>query len=550
MNEILSVLGIALIGGLFGAFLFKKLNIPQVVGYLALGIILGESGFKLIPADYINNTLGPLNELAFGIIGFLVGGELSLKIFKKYGSQFTAILLGEGLLAFFLVGIPSTIILYFVVHDWVIASAAGVVFGAIASATDPASTIDVLWEYRSAGVLTTAIVAIVALDDALAMTLYSLGTATAQVLIGDSGSILGEVGKTLLELGGALLLGALFGAVLNLLIRRTGDDRIMTLALSFILLSISAATMLHFDVILVTMAMGMALCNLAPKRSKELFSIVRKFSTPIYILFFVMVGARLTIGAMPGWIWLLIAVYVIARSIGKFIGAKIGGRLSNAEPVVQNYLGLAPFAQGGVAVALSIQASRHLDGIMIGEISLGQAVIFTVTTTTLIVQVIGPIFTRMAIKLGKEAGRNVTEEDIINELSIEQVMVHDADAISQHSPVREAIDRFSHSDTTACPVVNQGGELQGVLTFNALKEALSNQDCWDWLLVDDVMSSDTDHFTPDQSLKQVIHDMHMMQVEAVPILASEEDRRPLGVLEQRTMRRIIREELVRRQSSI
>jgi len=103
-----------------------------------------------------------------------------------------------------------------VVHDWIISIAAGVVFGAIASATDPASTIDVLWEYRSAGVLTTAIVAIVALDDALAMTLYGLGTSAATILTQSGGD---SVGVTLLhtgiELGGAILLGVICGFVLN-----------------------------------------------------------------------------------------------------------------------------------------------------------------------------------------------------------------------------------------------------------------------------------------------------------------------------------------------
>ncbi|HKL21672.1 MAG TPA: cation:proton antiporter, partial [Tichowtungia sp.] len=191
---LLTIIGLCIFLGVIGAWLFQKLRIPQVVGYIVIGVLIGQSGFQLVDqADIL--ALRPFNLFALGLIGFLVGGELHGSIFKKYGKQFTAILLGEGLAAFLLVGISCTLIVQMICHDWIVSLAAGTVFGAIASATDPASTIDVLWEYRTAGVLSTAIVAIVALDDALAMTLYGIGTSTAQMLTSGEGSITAELGQ-------------------------------------------------------------------------------------------------------------------------------------------------------------------------------------------------------------------------------------------------------------------------------------------------------------------------------------------------------------------
>ena len=190
---VLGVLGICIAGGVIGAWIFQKLNIPQVVGYIVIGVLIGDTGFGLLhPEDIV--ALRPFNNFALGLIGFLVGGELSGSIFKKYGKQFTLILLGEGLTAFLLVGISSTLIVYLVCHSWVTA---------IAAATDPASTIDVLWEYRSAGVLSTAIVAIVALDDALAMTLYGLGTSVATILTQEGGDA--SIGLIMLHTSGELV---------------------------------------------------------------------------------------------------------------------------------------------------------------------------------------------------------------------------------------------------------------------------------------------------------------------------------------------------------
>jgi len=401
---VLAVLGICVAGGVIGAWLMQKLKVPQVVGYIIVGVLIGDTGFGLLhPADIA--ALGSFNNFALGLIGFLVGGELSGSIFKKYGKQFTAILLGEGLAAFTLVGVASTIIVNLVVHDWVTSIAAGVVFGAIASATDPASTIDVLWEYRSAGVLSTAIVAIVALDDALAMTLYGLGTSVANILTHSGGDSVGvALMHTGIELGGAILLGVVSGFVLNAMMHYMPQtEKRLGISIGILLLCIGLSISFNMDVILSTMAVGIVLINQAPKRSKKLFETVRSFSTPIYIIFFVLVGARLSLGSMPLWLWGLVAAYVVMRSLGKWLGAYWGGRFSKAEKPVQQYMGMALFAQGGVAVGLSIVASHNLQHIQVTpEMTLGDMIIFTVTATTLCVQLIGPAFVKFAIKKSGE----------------------------------------------------------------------------------------------------------------------------------------------------
>jgi len=87
---ILLILGIAVSGGILSAVIVKRLSIPQVLGYLVMGIIIGESGFKLVTRADIE-TLSPLNFFALGVIGFLVGSEIRFETFKKYGRQFSCI---------------------------------------------------------------------------------------------------------------------------------------------------------------------------------------------------------------------------------------------------------------------------------------------------------------------------------------------------------------------------------------------------------------------------------------------------------------------------
>ena len=127
--------------------------------------------------------LEPFNMFALGIIGFLIGGELKREIFVKFGRQVITILLFEGLAAFVLVASLSFAISWYF-FDWKTGLAVGVVFGAICAATDPASTMSVLWEYKSRGPLTSMLTAIVALDDALALILYAVCIGVAGVVVG------------------------------------------------------------------------------------------------------------------------------------------------------------------------------------------------------------------------------------------------------------------------------------------------------------------------------------------------------------------------------
>ncbi|MFA7257000.1 MAG: cation:proton antiporter [Kiritimatiellales bacterium] len=548
---LLTIIGLCVLLGGLGAWIFQKLHVPQVVGYIVIGVLIGESGLRVVQtADIL--ALRPFNLFALGLIGFLVGGELHGSIFKKYGKQFTAILLGEGLAAFFLVGIFSTLIVYLVSHSFPAALAAGVVFGAIASATDPASTIDVLWEYRTAGVLTTAVIAIVALDDALAMTLYALGTSAAQMLTSGTADVGKELVGVCIELFGSVFLGLGAGFGLNLILRfLPHKERRLGLALGVILLTISAAVVFKMDVILATMSIGILLTNIAPRRSKELFEVVRSFSAPIYILFFVLVGARLGIRNMPPWIWGLVVVYVAMRSLGKWLGSFWGGRISKAEPAVCKYMGLSLFAQGGVAVGLSIMASQHLQGIQITEtMSLGDMIIFTVTATTLVVQLIGPPCTKLAVRLAGEIDRNITEEDVIAEMCVGDAMNPEVQPIPEDMPLSLVLRQFARRDALVYPVVSTTGKIQGVLTFDSLKELLADADSWQWLVAGDVMEPVKDRTTALMKLADVLDDMNRAQIEAMPVLSGDGSEEAAGILDLRYARRRIREELIRRTSAV
>ncbi|MFI4911283.1 MAG: cation:proton antiporter [Sedimentisphaeraceae bacterium JB056] len=544
LNVIL-MMGIVIFGGIIGAKLFQKLHIPQVIGYIVIGLIIGESGFRLVGADTIK-TLEPLNYFALGIIGFMIGGELKSELFKKYGKQFTAILIGEGVLAFVIVGCVSTGVAYLFTKDAKLSVALGVVLGAISSATDPASTIQVMWEYKTRGVLTTAATAIVALDDALALTLYGIGTSVAGILTGGGeGGIMASLGHAAYELLGALVLGVISGFILDIILKKIDDnDSVLAFALGIILLTIGISVALKLDVILSSMAVGLTLVNVAPRASVRTFDLVKKATPPIYILFFVFVGAGIKISNLSMLAWVLVIIYVIGRSVGKMCGASIGAKVSGAASSVKKYLGLCLFAQGGVAVGLSIVASHKFAD----QPQIAQLIVIVVTTTTLIVQFLGPSAVKIAVKKAGEINMNITDEDLIKTLKVSDVMETEPTVIKQDDTLKNVLDIFGQTDSLFYPVVDRAKKLIGVITIEGIKETFKYQDSAHWLLACDVMLPVMDRLLPNEPLEEAIRHMRTYNSDYACIVDDED--KMIGLFNLPAVnRRISAEVLARREQT-
>lgn len=392
--DLLLLLGVASLLGLIGGRLFKALGIPRVVGYIAVGLLLGNSVTNIISLELLS-SLSPMTDLALALMGFMIGGELKKSVFQRFGMQMIIIVLFEGLMAFALVT--------FLVTAFTDNLALGILLGALASATAPAATVDVLWEYKSKGPLTTTILGIVALDDSLALILYGFSLAYARALLdGGSLSLMTGLGQPLIEILGSLALGLLAGWSICWVLRRLVErDEVLVLAVGIILLLGGLSNGLNLSLILTEMAFGAALVNFAPNASRKVFDLIKGIAPPIYIIFFILVGAQLKLGLLTQ-VGVLSLIYVGGRTLGKMSGAWMGGSLGKAEPSVRKYLGFALFSQAGVAVGLALAIAQEFNRAGPAAQEVGALVVNIIAATTFLVQIIGPPFVKFAISRAGE----------------------------------------------------------------------------------------------------------------------------------------------------
>ncbi|MHC4258902.1 MAG: cation:proton antiporter domain-containing protein [Planctomycetota bacterium] len=539
MNVIL-LIGIAIFGGTVGARIFHTLRIPRIVGYVAIGIILGPL-LKIISQQTIRD-LEPFNVFALGIIGFLIGGELKREIFVKFGRQVVAILLFEGLAAFMLVGALSFAITWYF-SDWKTGLAVGVVFGAICAATDPASTMSVLWEYKTRGPLTAMLTAIVALDDALALVLYAICVSVAGVVVGH-----GEVGfvgallSSFYEIFGSIIIGIVAGIVLNWILKRTDEpERILIFCISLALLIIGVAITRELDVIIATMALGITLTNIGSRKVISSFELVRRFSAPIYVLFFVLVGARLNVSIVSTQVGLLAAAYIAGSIIGKTTGAWWGAVYSRTVPTIRKYLGFCLYQQGTIAIALLLMASSRFEG------QVRDLMLSVIISGVFVLQLIGPVFVKIGCKKAGEVGLNITEEDLVRTRTIADIMDRKVPAISSGLSLSEVIKIVSSTDSFYYPVVDNEKKLIGGITLDGIRSTFATQEINDWLVAMDIAEPIITKMNPHMALAEAFSRTRRLGLEYVPVVDGKRADEFVGVLDANAAHRRLSAEVLAKQ---
>lgn len=386
MNLILKVT-IALAVGFIGGKFIEILKLPNVSGYLLIGVLLGSSFFNIISPEDIE-VLEVISELALAFIAFNIGSEFVIKEIKKFGRKIFWITLGEVIGAILLV----FSVMYFVFRQDFPFS---IVIASMSAATAPAATLLVIRQYQAKGPLTKTILPVVALDDILGIIAFGIALALAKVSIsGGSLSVISLILSIGGEIFGSILLGFVLGLILTISVKKLqSHDDYQIASLIAIGLGMGISTALGLSPLLTNIVIGTTLVNLVP-RTDRVFGSVNNFVPAFYVLFFTLAGASLELGILRQ-IGLIGTAYVLARGFGKYIGSYIGSTYVKAENVVKKYLGFALLPQGGISIGLLILVRQQMP-------EYSDAITTIIMFSILIYETSGPIFSKYALKKSGE----------------------------------------------------------------------------------------------------------------------------------------------------
>jgi len=373
-------LGGILLVGLLLSTIAKRTFLPRATLLLMFGAIIGTNALNLIPRLFVDR-FGLIAEMTLLVVGFLLGGKLTRTSLQGHtGMSFSISICAAVLpaMAVFLgmvaLGVETPIAL---------------LLGCFAAATAPAAILDVVQESGIKNRFSELLLLIVVLDDVWALLLFGIGMAIVTSLNGLAGET-SFIGVVAWELGGAVIVGTAIGLPAAYLTGRIKQGQpMLSEALGIVLLCGGVALWLNVSFLIAAIVMGAVVANLARHHDYP-FHAIEGIESLFMVVFFVLAGASLEFDAL-GAIGVVGAVYILCRTLGKYLGAWVGGYLSNSGQDDRLWMGVALLPQAGVAIGMALVASNRFP-------EYRQIMLPIVIASTIVFEIIGPVFTRLAIQ--------------------------------------------------------------------------------------------------------------------------------------------------------
>lgn len=427
MNVALFI-GVLLLLGLIATRATTKISLPNVTAFLVVGLIIAFVCILVDRTGYIGSTGITLREeltrlntfvssIALGFIALSIGEEFKLSKIKEYGSKVLIITFLQAFTAVIFVDAGLLLVCYFCHLNYAIAF----VLGAIATATAPAATLMVIHQYKAKGPLVDLLLPVVAFDDAIGLMVFAISTSIARLFVTTSSiSIVSILLIPLLEIVGSLLIGFILGSLLHFTMKYfKSRNNHMIIVIAFTLLGVGSCIAINtlkindqnlgFSSLLTCMMIGAVYVNSASDENKPILTrdieLMDRWTPFLFTLFFVLSGAHLVTSAYEIFstresnslliIVIVFFTYLILRSLGKYLGAFVGCKITKREKTITNYLGLTLLPQAGVAIGMANQ---------IGEMeafkanNIGNIIVTVVLLATLVYELVGPLLTKYSLK--------------------------------------------------------------------------------------------------------------------------------------------------------
>ncbi len=413
--DVILIVVLMVLAGLYVGRIVERFRIPNVSGYLAVGMMFGV-GLLFLGHTNLFDVFFYLTTFALGFIAFSIGLELDFKKVWKRRNQILIVTLSQALLVFVL----TTLGLFLFGMELHIA----LLLGTVAIATEPGPILFLTKRYKTRGEITDTLVPLHGVEDALAIILFGIALSYAIAVDGGTSlSLLDILHGPVYELFFSIVIGFAIGYAMRTLIRRLDYDDVdkdmvvFVSAVVAILVSIAFASRgfyffgvhVHLSPVLLPMVVGITFTNTSTKLAKhETEHMIDQFSPPIIIGFFTIIGAEIVfmvvdgISQVPlGRFFLYAGIFIALRIIGKVGGSYLGGVLSKSSKNLRKYLGFCLLPQAQAALGLAFYARSQLT-----DTAQGNMLILVVIAGTLVYEMFGPFGLRHSLIRCEEVDEN------------------------------------------------------------------------------------------------------------------------------------------------
>jgi Kef-type K+ transport system membrane component KefB/predicted transcriptional regulator len=530
---------------LLGGRLMARLRLPRATAYLLVGIVAGRpvmGAFRLSPLINEGPGLEMVVDFTLGLILFGIGRRFLLPRLRRDLARIVATAAAESLTTFVLVFGAV----------WVVGGEVEIalLLATIAMATAPAATMLVVREYESEGPITDLALLLVGINNLVSIIAFLIALHfTLPAALTDREPAL------VVSLGLPVAAGLVVGLVVSMWdarIERTAERQLLGIATVAALVGL--AEMLHFNPLFACLVAGLVVVNSSP-RETALFDALHEIDYPLFVLFFVMAGARLHTGSLIhlGTIGL---AYVLARGAGKLIGATLGVKVLHLGGQGRRWLGFALMAQAGVAIGLARTLREEWPAV-------GLPVEATVLAAVVVFELIGPPMVRTALVRGGEVklmtllvkrapiGLFESAHQVVHhfrsaiglpewkrlgsqhDIPVSQLMRKNVETIRTRAMFDEVLHQLESSRYDRLLVTDDAGRLVGTINYNDIRTVVVDESLSKLVTASDLAGPPPATLAPDATVADA---MALLEEHGdmtfIPVVDRDDPTRLLGIVSQ------------------
>lgn len=349
---------------------FRKIGLPSLLGYIAVGILFGPSLIEQLPFDFSVTLITPqviadmhiVNVLVVGVIGMLAGGKFRVK--ELAGNVRLLLVLTAsilvGVVSLITIGVLSlaqifpTQLAFITTAPIATQVLIALFFGVIAFGLSSSTTVALIQEQRARGPLSTVVLGVVLLSEVVLFALFALLLAVGRYMASSEiltlGTIASHVPNVLVDLTLAILIGVGIGIISVLYLKYVRKEPLLfTLALIFV--AYYAASKLGIEALLVFLAAGFFVQN-ASSTGDEMVRALERIGMPIFVVYFALIAAQLDLKVAAGYLPLVLGLIVL-RTFALHFATRFASQRAAATNRAYDYLHISFFSQDAVVLVLA-----------------------------------------------------------------------------------------------------------------------------------------------------------------------------------------------------
>ncbi len=247
------------------------------------------------------------------------------------------------------------------------------------------------------------------------------------------------------------------------------------------------------------------------------------------LVFLKIIGTSLTLGSGGSG-----GIFAPSLFIGAMVGLSFGSLVhtlfpnSTAEP--------GAYALVGMGSLVAAAAHAPLTNIfIIFELTNEYEIILPIMISCIIATSIAKHFHHDSIYTRKLSRRGIKlhqgrEESIMEGIKVREVMRYDMELIPENTPFRELIGVISRSKNSYFPIVDDTGDMTGILSFSDIREVIFEEGIADLIVAKEVATTDVVSVTPWNNLHEAMDKFASIDVAQLPVVDDKTPNKVIAIL--------------------